>query len=342
MPPRSALCAIAAALAMLAAPADAQSRNQIRMVGSSTVFPYTQAVAEQFAGLTGMKAPVVESTGTGGGLQVFCGGLGPGFPDIADASRAIKPSERDLCADNGVTAITEVMFGYDGLTIAQSIDGPDLDLSRAQIFQALASMVAIDGKIVANPYRRWNEIDPTLPAVPIQVFGPPPTSGTRDAFVELVMTEGCAAFPAITALDPERKAEVCERMRQDGPFIEAGENDNLIVQRLAADRTALGIFGYSFLFENTDRLKAVAIDGIVPDEATIASGAYEVTRPLYIYVKDAHRGVIPGLDAFLAEYVSEQSLGPDGYLAERGLIPLAEAERQALRAAITGGATAVR
>ena len=327
---------------MLGAPAQAQPRNQIRIVGSSTVFPYTQAVAEQFAGLTGMKAPVVESTGTGGGLQVFCGGLGPGFPDVADASRAIKPSERDLCASNGVTAVTEVMFGYDGLTIAQSIDGPDLDLSRAQIFQALASEVPIDGKIVPNPYRRWNEIDPALPDVPIRVFGPPPTSGTRDAFVELVMLEGCATFPAITALGPDRKAEVCERMRQDGPFIEAGENDNLIVQRLAADRTALGIFGYSFLFENADRLKAVAIDGIAPDEDTIASGAYEVTRPLYIYIKDAHRGVIPGLNAFLAEYVSEQSLGPDGYLAERGLIPLAQADRKALRAAISGDLDSVR
>lgn len=330
------------AAAGLALPAAAQSRDQIRIVGSSTVFPYTQAVAEQYAGMTGQKAPVVEATGTGGGMKIFCGGVGPGFADITGASRAMKASEFDDCVANGVDNVTEVLLGYDGLTIAHSIEGPDMDLTKPQVFQALASEVEVDGQIVANPYKAWNEIDPALPAEPIQIFGPPPTSGTRDAFVELVMHAGCAEFPAIAALDDDRKEEVCSRMRQDGPFIEAGENDNIIVQRLAADPVALGIFGYSFLFENSDRLKAVAVDGILPDADTIADGSYELSRPLFIYVKNAHRGVIPGLDDFLAEYVSEESFGPEGYLSERGLIPLDDEGRAAVQAAVADGTAMVR
>ncbi len=334
---KPALKAGAAALALCAAAtiASAQSRDQIRIVGSSTVFPYTQAVAEQFAAMTGGAAPVVESTGTGGGMQIFCGGVGPDHPDITGASRAMTASEYEVCTANGVDSITEVLLGYDGLSIAHSIDGPDLDLSKAQIFQALASEVEVDGEIIANPYTSWNEIDPALPDAPIQVFGPPPTSGTRDAFVELVMHEGCEAFGAIAALEDGRKDEVCERMRQDGPFIEAGENDNLIVQRLQADPNALGIFGYSFLFENTDTLKPVAVGGVSPNADTIASGDYAVSRPLFIYIKNAHRGVIPGLDDFVAEYVSEESFGPGGYLEERGLIPLGDDERAEVQSAVS-------
>jgi phosphate transport system substrate-binding protein len=335
---RPALFAGIAAVAVAAAvaPAAAQSRSQIRIVGSSTVFPYTQAVAEQFAGMTGNPAPVVESTGTGGGMQIFCEGVGPNTPDITGASRAMKQSEHEACVTNGVDSVTEVLIGYDGLSIAQSADGPDFDLSKAQIYLALASEVPVDGQIVANPYKNWSEIDPSLPDEPIQVFGPPPTSGTRDAFVELVMLEGCATFPEVEALDEARREEVCSRMRQDGPFIEAGENDNLIVQRLQADEHALGIFGYSFLFENSDSLKAAAIDGVLPGEDTIASGDYAIARPLYVYIKNAHRGVIPGLEEFVAEYVSDDAFGPDGYLPERGLIPLSDAEREAVRAAVEG------
>ncbi len=337
---RSTTAALAAAgLACIAAPAAcvAQSRDQIRIVGSSTVFPYTQAVAEQFVGLKGMRSPVVEATGTGGGLQVFCGGIGTPYPDIAGASRRIRPSEVALCAKNGVDDITEARIGDDGISIAQSVAGPEMDLSRAELFEALAASVAQGDAIVANPFRRWREIGPDLPDTPIQVFGPPPTSGTRDAFVELVMTPGCRGFPAIAALPPPKQAEVCARMRQDGPFIEAGENDNLIVKRLEADPTALGIFGYSFLYENADRLRGVAVDGVEPTPATIASGAYAVTRPLYLYIKNPHRAVIPGLNAFLTEYFSEDSIGPDGYLAERGLIPLPEAERAQVRADVAAG-----
>lgn len=329
----------AAALAAFAGPAAfAQSRDQIRIVGSSTVFPYTQAVAEQFAGLTGNPAPVVEATGTGGGMQVFCGGVGPNLPDITGASRAIKQSEYDLCLQNGVDDITEVLFGFDGLTLAHSVDGPDFDLTDAQIFQALAAEVIVDGQLVANPYTKWSEIDPSLPDAAIQVFGPPPTSGTRDAFVELAMTPGCGAFPEIAALGEEKAEQVCARMRQDGPFIEAGENDNIIVQRLQADPNALGIFGYSFLYENSDTVKSVAIEGVQPSPETIQDGSYTLTRPLYVYIKNAHRGVIPGLDEFVTEYVSEDAFGPDGYLAERGLIALPDDQREEIRAAVESGA----
>jgi phosphate transport system substrate-binding protein len=336
---KSALFAGAAAVAAaVAAPAAlAQSRDQIRIVGSSTVFPYTQAVAEQFAGMTGSPSPVVESTGTGGGMQIFCSGVGPDHPDITGASRAMTASEYEACTGAGVDDVTEVLIGYDGLSIAHSVDGPDLDLSKEQIYLALGAQVPVDGAIVANPYQRWSEIDPSLPDEPIQVFGPPPTSGTRDAFVELVMLEGCEGFEPVAALEEDRMEEVCSRMRQDGPFIEAGENDNLIVQRLQADPHALGIFGYSFLFENTDTLKPVAVGGVAPNEETIASGEYGVSRPLFIYIKNAHRGVIPGLDDFVAEYVSEEAFGPDGYLPERGLIPLSDDEREAIRAAVTEG-----
>lgn len=332
------VAALAVAGALVATGAQAQTRDQIRIVGSSTVFPYTQAVAEQFAAATGGTAPVVESTGTGGGMQIFCGGVGVDHPDITGASRAMKKSEFDLCVQNGVDSVTEVLIGYDGLSVAHSMQGPELGLTKAQIFQALAAEVEVDGAIVANPYKNWNEIDASLPATAITVFGPPPTSGTRDAFVELVMHPGCDAFEAIKALEKDKKKEVCERMRQDGPFIEAGENDNLIVQRLNADSNALGIFGYSFLYENSDSLKAVPVNGVNPSPETIADGSYTVSRPLYFYVKNAHKGVIPGLAEFVTEYVSEASFGEGGYLSERGLIPLPTADRDATRAAVEGSA----
>jgi phosphate transport system substrate-binding protein len=334
---KTALFSGAAAVALVALAttgASAQSRDQIRIVGSSTVFPYTQAVAEQFAGLTGGPSPVVESTGTGGGMQIFCGGIGPDHADITGASRAMKLSEFELCQSNGVESITEVLIGYDGLSIAHARSAPDMNLTKAQLFQALGAQVPVDGEIVANPYTNWSQIDPSLPDAPITVFGPPPTSGTRDAFVELVMLEGCAEFEAIAALDEAAMEETCSRMRQDGPFIEAGENDNLIVQRLNADPNALGIFGYSFLYENSDTLKPVAIEGVEPTPETIADGSYGISRPLYFYVKNAHRGVIPGLEEFVTEYVSEESFGEGGYLSERGLIPLPETEREATRQAV--------
>ncbi|WP_274423136.1 substrate-binding domain-containing protein [Chelativorans sp. YIM 93263] len=325
------------ALAVTMSVGAAAARDQIRIVGSSTVFPYTQAVSEEFGNTTDFQAPVTESTGTGGGMQIFCGGVGEDHPDITGASRAMKESEYELCLENGVESVTEVQIGSDGLSIAHSVEGPDIDLTKAQIFQALAAQVEVDGEVVDNPYTNWSEIDPSLPDSEITVFGPPPTSGTRDAFVELVMEAGCEEFEAINALEGDRKDEVCQRMRTDGPFVEAGENDNLIVQRLQADENALGIFGYSFLYENQDTLKAVAIEGVQPSPETIADESYTVSRPLFFYVKNAHRGVIPGLQEFVAEYVSEEAMGPGGYLEERGLIPLSDERREEVRNAATNG-----
>ncbi|WP_349371876.1 PstS family phosphate ABC transporter substrate-binding protein [Salinarimonas sp.] len=337
--------AIAAAGVLAAGAANAQTRDQIRIVGSSTVFPYTQAVSEEFANATEFAAPVVESTGTGGGMRIFCEGVGPGTPDITGASRAMRESEFELCTENGVTDVSEALIGFDGLSVAHAAEAPDFGLTEEHLFQALASEVEVDGEVVANPYTNWNEIDPSLPDAPITVFGPPPTSGTRDAFVELVMEDACETFPAIAALeetDEERFEQVCSRMRQDGPFVEAGENDNLIVQRLQQDPNALGIFGYSFLYENQDTLKAVPINGVEPTPDTIADDSYPIARPLFFYVKNAHRGVIPGLQEFVEMYMAEEAIGPGGYLSERGLVPLSDERRAEVQDAVVNGKTFTR
>lgn len=308
----------------------AEARDQIKIVGSSTVFPYTQAVAEEFTRKHGQRAPVVESTGTGGGMKIFCQGIGEQHPDITGASRAMKKSEWAECEKNGVTDVTEVLIGYDGLSIAQSRQGNPMDLTKTQIYLALAAQIPVEGKFVDNPHKKWSDVDKALPDTPIVAYGPPPTSGTRDAFVELAMQEGCEALDFMkeqkAKLDKKAYGDLvkiqCSRMRQDGPFIEAGENDNLIVQRLEADANAVGIFGYSFLYENEDKLRAVKVGGVEPSFETIASGEYGISRPLFIYVKNAHREVIPGLKEFVAEYVSESAMGQDGYLSERGMVVL--------------------
>ena len=328
----------AALIASAAFAGAAHARDQIKIVGSSTVFPYMQAAAEEYANKSGKPAPVVESTGTGGGFKVFCGGIGPDFPDISNASRAIKDSEIKLCADNGVVDITEAKIGFDGLTIAMDQAAADMDLTKEQLYKALAAELP-DGKggFVANASKTWSDIDPKLPNTPITVFGPPPTSGTRDAFVELVMDAGCSKQPGMADLkkaDEKKYKEVCSRMRQDGPFIEAGENDNLIVQRLEADKNAVGIFGYSFLYENSDKLKGAKIEGVEVTEESIADGTYPIARPLFFYVKNAHRDVIPGLKEFLTEATSEEALGDDGYMVERGLTPLSAELREATRKAV--------
>jgi len=321
------LTASTMAIAALSATA-AAARDEIRIVGSSTVFPYTQAVAEQFANMTGAPSPVVESTGTGGGMKIFCQGIGESFPDITGASRAMKASEWDLCVGNGVDDITEVQIGSDGLSIAVSRDSEyDWNLTEEQVYRALAAEVPVDGEMVANPYTKWSDIDPALPDEEILAYGPPPTSGTRDAFVELAIVDGCMDIPMIAEKGEDWAEQNCARLRQDGPFIEAGENDNLIVQRLQADAHAVGIFGYSFLFENQDTLKPVAIAGVEPSFETIESGEYDIARPLFFYTKNAHRGVIPNLQGFIEEYVSEDAMGPGGYLAERGLVPLGDKKR---------------
>lgn len=306
----------------------AEARDQIRAVGSSTVYPFTTTVAEEFGKTSSFKTPVVESTGTGGGFKLFCSGADEASPDISNASRTIKATEIELCKTNGVQDIIEVKIGYDGIVLANSIKAPHYKLSKQQVFQALARQVPVDGKLVNNPYKKWSDIDKSLPNEAIEVYGPPPTSGTRDAFVELVMLEGCKAFPefATTYKDEEGLKNACSLLREDGKFIEAGENDNLIVQKLTTNPHALGIFGYSFLEQNGETVQGSHIDGMQPTYENIASGSYSISRPLYVYVKKAHIGVIPGIKEFIQEYTSEKAMGEEGYLSTKGLIPLPKEE----------------
>jgi phosphate transport system substrate-binding protein len=319
----------AATVALLATTGVAAARDQIRIVGSSTVYPFTTAVAEQF-GKGGGKTPIVESTGTGGGMKIFCEGVGEDKVDATNASRRIKKSEFELCAKNGVTGIVEVKVGIDGLTIAHAKGAKPVKLTRKQVFQALAEQVPDkDGKLVANPYKMWSEIDASLPAVKIEVLGPPPTSGTRDSFHELFMEKGAEEFVSLKAMkkaDEEGKTKTFEAVwksiRKDGAYVEAGENDNVIVQKLEANKDAYGIFGYSFLEENASELEGVAIEGIDPTYENISAGKYKGARDLFIYVKKQHVGVIAGLDKFVAEYVSDKALSEDGYLAKKGLVAL--------------------
>ncbi len=303
-------------------------------------YPFSGSiVTEQFGKSTKFKTPKIESTGTGGGFKLFCAGVGPEHPDVSNASRAIKTSEIESCAKNGVTDIVEVKIGYDGIVFANAKGAPWVKLTRAQIYLALAKTVPDPKdptKLVANPYQNWSQIDAGLPNAKIEVLGPPPTSGTRDAFVELVMDHGCETFPAIKALkdgDPKQFKAVCQTMREDGSFIEAGENDNLIVQKLVANKSAFGIFGYSFMEENLDKVQGSIVEGHSPTFEEIAAGKYPIARPLFFYVKKAHVGVIPGLKEFVNEFVSEKSFGTDGYLADKGLIPLPDAERKSVTAA---------
>ncbi|MEM7041719.1 MAG: PstS family phosphate ABC transporter substrate-binding protein [Pseudomonadota bacterium] len=335
---RGTTFALAAMTASVALAGAAEARDQIRIVGSSTVFPFSTAVAEQFGQTSGFATPVVESTGSGGGLKLFCAGVGEEHPDMTNASRAIKDSERELCASNGVKDVTEVKIGFDGIVLANSKSADPVSLTVPQIFQALAAEVEVDGEVVANPYTNWSEIDPSLPDAKIEVLGPPPTSGTRDAFVELVMETGCEAFPAIAALeetDEEKFEAVCATMREDGGFVEAGENDNLIVQKLEANPAALGIFGFSFLDQNLDKMQGSLVDGVEPTFEAIADGDYPVSRSLYFYVKNAHVGVIPGMEEYVTEFTSEAAYGDDGYLTDKGLIPLPEEDRETVRTQAT-------
>lgn len=322
---------LAFAATALSASLPAAARDQIRVAGSSTVFPYSQVAAERFARATGMKAPVVESTGTVGGIRVFCQGVGVAHPDIVGASRAMTRAEYDFCAGNGVSDITEVPIGHDGLTIAVSIDGVVMALGKRELFLALAAQVLQDGKVVVNPFRSWSQIDPALPELPIRVYGPPPTSGTRDSWMALVMQPGCADHLGGQALDLPTRRSVCTAIRRDGAYMEAGENDDLIVRRLLADPNTYGIFGFSFLHANRDRLAGLRIEGVGPSPETIADGTYPLSRPLYLYIKNAHRRLILGLDAFLAEYVGEAAAAPGGYLTARGLVPLPEDQRRRTR-----------
>lgn len=315
------------------------ARDYINVVGSSTVFPFSTAAAEQFGKANRkFKTPKIESTGTGGGIKLFCDGVGVQFPDAVNASRRIKQSEIDSCAGNGVKAIVEVKIGFDGIVLANAKTAPRFSVSLKELWLALAKQVPDPKggeKLVANPYRTWREINPALPANKIEVLGPPPTSGTRDAFAELALEGGCSAFGWIKDVkkaDEKKFKAMCHTVREDGAYVEAGENDNLIVQKLVANPRAFGVFGYSFLDQNADKLQGSLIDGVAPGYEDIADGKYVLSRALYVYVKKAHIGVIKGLNEFLGEYTSERAFGPEGYLADKGLIALPDVQRRQVQA----------
>ena len=309
-------------------------RDYIYIVGSSTVYPFATVVAERFGRNSEFRTPKVEATGSGGGLKLFCDGIGIDYPDVTNASRPIKPSEMQACIANGVHDVIEIKIGYDGIVVANALNAPTLDLQRRDLYLALARQLPgpVPGQMRPNPYVLWSDIRPELPASRIEVLGPPPTSGTRDVLAELVMESGCNAEPWVRRLrmtDAAQYRDICHTLREDGAFVEAGENDNLIVQKLEGNHRAVGIFGFSFLDQNGDKVKGAPIDGVQPSFEAIADYTYPVSRPLYYYVKKAHVDVIPGLRAFLAELTSERAWGEEGYLSERGLIPMPAEERRA-------------
>jgi len=321
---KTAIASVALAGSIAAVSTPAMARDTVNVVGSSTVYPFATVVAERFGRNTDFPTPKLESTGSGGGLKLFCAGIGTQHPDITNASRRMKKSEFELCQSNGVKEITEVKIGADGIVIANSKDAGKLDLSLKQVFLALAKEVPDPkggDKLVANPYQKWSEIDSSLPNLEISVMGPPPTSGTRDAFVEIAMEGGCKTFDFIKAMPKKEMKSVCHSMREDGPFVEAGENDNLIVQRLAQDKDTLGIFGYSFLMENSSQIQAATIGGVEPTPETIADEDYPVARSLFFYIKNAHVGVVPGIKEYAEEFTTEGAWGDNGYLVDVGLIP---------------------
>lgn len=322
---------LAGSLTFLSVSVDAaEPRQQISVVGSSTVFPFASAVAEHLGQSGKLKTPTVESTGTGGGFKVFCAGIGPNYPDVANASRKIKPGELKNCQSNGAGELVEVKIGFDGIVMAQSKKEKPISLTRKQIYLALAKQVPPEdcqdcGKLIDNPYKTWNQIDSSLPNTPIEVLGPPPSSGTRDAFAELALEAGCTEFDWLKDWKKKNEEEykrMCQTIREDGAYVEAGENDNLIVQKLSVKPGAFGVFGYSFLESNRDRVTAASIEKVAPTADTIADGVYPISRPLYFYVKKAHIGQIPGLQDYVDEFTSEKTFGDEGYLVDKGLVPL--------------------
>lgn len=328
----------ASAAALFAFSPNAMADDQVRIVGSSTVYPFSTVVAERFGRDTKFKTPIVESTGTGGGFKLFCAGVGPDTADVSNASRAIKSSEAKMCADNGVTNVIEVKIGYDGITLANALGAIQFDLSTRDIFLALAKKVPNQsGAMIENPYTSWSDVNAALPNTKIEVLGPPPTSGTRDAFVELAMESGCKSFSQIKALkksDKKAYKTICHTLREDGAFIEAGENDNLIVQKLVANENALGIFGFSFLDQNADKVKAANVNGTAISFEAIADGSYPISRPLFFYVKGDHIKSVPALKPFVEAFISSEAMGEDGYLSDRGLIPMGAVETKSYKAAI--------
>ncbi|PKR54791.1 substrate-binding domain-containing protein [Thalassospira marina] len=329
---RRSVCSAVIALAFGAAfsAGTAQARDQIRIVGSSTLYPLTAKVAEHYGKTTRKPAPVVESTGSGGGFKLFCGGIGEEFPDIVDASRPITGSERAVCAANSVRNISEIRIGYDGIVLIGSREAPSMKLSPRQLYLALARTVPVQGASVPNPYQKWSDIDADLPDLPIRVYGPPPTSGTRDLLGQLLMDRGCKTFADIAAMEstePDSFRLLCRTMREDGAYIEAGENDRLLISKLEKDPTSYAVMGFNNLERNSNSLQGIPIAGIMPEYETILDGSYPGSRPLFLYIKDDHRQLVPELSAFVASYVSDGIIGEEGLLVNNGLVPLPESER---------------
>ena len=308
-------------------------RDQIKIVASSTVYPYATVVAEKFGKGGKFKTPVIESTGTGGGMKLFCAGVGVNHPDITNASRAIKSSEKELCAKNGVTDIIEIVVGNDGISFAHSVNSPDVNFTKEQLWRALAMKVDVNGELVDNPYKNWSDIDSSLPNTKIEILIAPPTSGTRDAWNSLVMSKGCTDAAKSLFKEAGKKSDECEKIREDGYAVEAGENDTLIVQKISSNPNAFGFFGFSYLISNKDKVKAASIEGVKPSLEGIQDYSYPVARPLFFYVKKAHIGVIPGIQEFLKEFTSKKAMGSRGYLADIGLVPLASEKYKTTRTA---------
>lgn len=334
MKQRTIFAAIVMTMASITA-TTSMARESIEVVGSSTVYPFSTVVAERYGRASGKATPKIESTGSGGGMKLFCSGVGTNYPDITNSSRRIKSSEFKQCQANGVTDVIEVQIGYDGIVIANSVTAPVMELSRKDLFLALAAKVpgVLEGELIENPYTTWQQVNPALPDTAIEVLGPPPTSGTRDAFAELGLEGGCKQIPWIKAMkktDKNAYKDICHTIREDGRYIEAGENDNLIVQKLQANPAALGVFGFSFLDQNADKVQGTNIESVPPTFDSIADMSYPISRPLFFYVKKAHVGVVPGIEGYLREFTSERAWGEDGYLAEKGMIPLPIDERRVM------------
>ncbi len=316
---------------------NAYARDHISVVGSSTVYPFVTVAAERFGKADEFRTPIIESTGTGGGLKLFCGGIGENYPDFANASRAIKKSEVELCKKNDIEGISEFTIGYDAIVLANALKNPILfNLTRHEIFLALAKLVPAENGLIENPYQTWKDIDPALPDIGIEVYGPGATSGTRDAFVELVIEPTCIENEAFLKAYPEKEDRfaACKHLREDGRYVEAGENDNLIIQKLVHNENALGIFGFSFLQSNKDLVKGAFIEGIDPTVDSITSHTYPVSRPLFIYMKNEHIKLVKGMKAFMEEIMSDQALGLDGYMIDQGLIPPTPEDIQLNRATL--------
>jgi phosphate transport system substrate-binding protein len=320
----------AIALGAIAITGAGAGRDRLSIVGSSTVFPFSSAVAEQFAAGGQFATPKVESTGTGGGMSLFCKGVGVSYPDITNASRPMKAAEYASCQRAGVKDITEIKVGYDGIVIANSKNGPDFTVTKQQLYMALAKQLPSKGKMVPNPFKTWNQVAPGLPNSPIEVMGPPPTSGTRDAFAELVMEAGARTFTQMENLRSNNEGtfkKLAQTLREDGAWKDAGENDNLIVSALTRNPNMVGVFGFSFYEENMDRVQAASVNGKQPTFQSISDGSYPVSRSLYFYIKKQNIGVVPGIQEYAREFLSEKAAGTRGYLRGRGLVPLPAAER---------------